>query len=74
MAFDGTKGIISSICFKLENGNGKLISSNGQSVTFRFSIIKTWSLKMPKTLIKSNLHCNKHKTKVKPELNNTKSK
>ena len=28
---------------------------------------------MPKTLIKSRLHSNKHKTKIKQEINNTKS-
>ena len=28
---------------------------------------------MPKTLIKSRLHCNKHKPKIKQEINNTKS-
>ena len=29
---------------------------------------------MPKTLINSRLHSNKHKPKIKTELNNTKSK
>ena len=29
---------------------------------------------MPRTLIKSRLHPNKHRTKIKQELNNTKSK
>ena len=29
--------IISSICFKLKNENGNLLSFNGQSVTFRLS-------------------------------------
>ena len=33
-----TKDIISSICFKLKNENGNLVSFNGQSVTFRLSI------------------------------------
>ena len=28
---------------------------------------------MPNTLIKSRLHSNKHKPKIKPEVNNTKS-
>ena len=28
---------------------------------------------MPKTLIKSKLHSNKHKLKIKQEINNTKS-
>ena len=28
---------------------------------------------MPKTLIKSRLHSNKHKSKIKQEINNTKS-
>ena len=28
---------------------------------------------MPRTLIKSRLHCNKHKPKIKQEVNNTKS-
>ena len=28
---------------------------------------------MPKTLIKSRLHSNKHKLKIKQEINNTKS-
>ena len=28
---------------------------------------------MPKTLIKSRLHSNKHKPKIKQEINNTKS-
>ena len=28
---------------------------------------------MPRTLIKSRLHPNKHKTKIKQEINNTKS-
>ena len=30
--------IISSICFKLKNENGNLVSFNGQSITFRLSI------------------------------------
>ena len=33
-----TKDITSSICFKLKNENGNLVSFNGQSVTFRLSI------------------------------------
>ena len=33
-----SKDIISSICFKLKNENRKLVSFNGQSVTFRLSI------------------------------------
>ena len=33
-----SKYIISSICFKLKNGNENLVSFNGQSVTFRLSI------------------------------------
>ena len=33
-----SKDIISSICFKLQNENGNLVSFNGQSVTFRISI------------------------------------
>ena len=33
-----TKDIISSICFKLKNENGNLLSFNGQSITFRLSI------------------------------------
>ena len=33
-----SKDIISSICFKLKNENGNLVSFNGQSVTFRISI------------------------------------
>ena len=32
------KDIISSICFKLKNENGNLVSFNGQSITFRLSI------------------------------------
>ena len=28
---------------------------------------------MPKTIIKSRLHCNKHKPKIEREINNTKS-
>ena len=32
------KDIISSICFKLKNENGNLVSFNGQSLTFRLSI------------------------------------
>ena len=32
------KYIISSFCFKLKNEKGKLVSFNGQSVTFRLSI------------------------------------
>ena len=32
------KDIISSICFKIKNGNNQLVSFNGQSVTFRLSI------------------------------------
>ena len=28
---------------------------------------------MPKTIKKSRLHCNKHKPKIKQEINNTKS-
>ena len=35
-----SKDIISSICFKLKNENGNLVSFNGQSVTFRLSIKK----------------------------------
>ena len=33
-----SKDIISSICFKLKNENGNLVSINGQSLTFRLSI------------------------------------
>ena len=33
-----SKDIISSICFKLKNKNGNLVSFNGQSLTFRLSI------------------------------------
>ena len=33
-----TKGIISSIGFKLKNENGEIVSFNGQSITFRLSI------------------------------------
>ena len=33
-----SKDIISSICFKLKNENNKLVSFNGQSITFRLSI------------------------------------
>ena len=32
-----SKDIISSICFKLKNENGNLVSFNGQSVTFTLS-------------------------------------
>ena len=32
------KDVISSICFKLKNENGNLISFNSESVTFRLSI------------------------------------
>ena len=34
----GEQDVISSICFKLKNENGNLVSFNGQSVTFRLSI------------------------------------
>ena len=33
-----SKDIISSICFKLKNENGNIVSFNGQSITFRLSI------------------------------------
>ena len=33
-----SKDIISSICFKLKDENGNLVSFNGQSITFRLSI------------------------------------
>ena len=33
-----SKDIISSICFKLKNENGNLVSFNGQNITFRLSI------------------------------------
>ena len=33
-----TKDIVSSICFKLRNEKGILVSFNGQSVTFRLYI------------------------------------
>ena len=33
-----SEDVISSICFKLKNENGNLVSFNGQSVTFRLSI------------------------------------
>ena len=36
-----SKDIISSICFKLKNENGNLVSFNGQSITFRLSIKET---------------------------------
>ena len=35
-----SEDIISSICFKLKNENGNLVSFNGQSITFRLSIKK----------------------------------
>ena len=33
-----SKDILSSICFKMKNENGNLVSFNGQSITFRLSI------------------------------------
>ena len=33
-----SKDIISSICLKLKNENNQIVSFNGQSITFRFSI------------------------------------
>ena len=33
-----SKDIISSICFNLKNENNKLVSFNGQSITFRLSV------------------------------------
>ena len=33
-----SKDVISSLCFKLKNENGNLVSFNGQSITFRLSI------------------------------------
>ena len=33
-----SKDVISSICFKLKNENGNLVSFNGQIITFRLSI------------------------------------
>ena len=33
-----SKDIISSVCFKLKNENNKLVSFNGQSITFRLSV------------------------------------
>ena len=33
-----SKHFISSVNFKLKNENGKLVSFNGQSIAFRFSI------------------------------------
>ena len=33
-----SKDIISSICFKLKNENGNLVSFNGQNINFRTSI------------------------------------
>ena len=33
-----SKDIISSICFKLKNENNRIVSFNGQSITFRLSI------------------------------------
>ena len=35
-----SKDIISSICFKLRNENGNLVSFNGQSITLRFTTKK----------------------------------
>ena len=35
-----SKDLISNVCFKLKNGNGHLVSFNGQSVTIRLSIKK----------------------------------
>ena len=39
-----SKDIISSICFKLKNENGNLVSFNGQSITFRFSIKEIYNM------------------------------
>ena len=39
-----SKDIISSICFKLKNENGNLVSFNGQSLTFRLSIKEIYIL------------------------------
>ena len=36
----GSKDVISSLCFKLKNENSQLVSSKGQSITFRYSIQK----------------------------------
>ena len=33
-----SKDFVSSICFKLKNENGNLVTFNGQSVTFRLSL------------------------------------
>ena len=35
-----SKDGISSICFKLKNENNQIVSTNGQSITFRLSIKK----------------------------------
>ena len=60
-----SKDIISSVCFKLKNENGNLVSFNGQSITFRLSIkeICKFYIKKPRTIIKSRLQSNKHKPK-----------
>ena len=39
-----SKDIISTICFKLKNENGNLVSFTGQSITFRLSIKEIWFL------------------------------
>ena len=36
-----SKDIISSICFKIKNENGNLVSFKGKSLTFRLSINET---------------------------------
>ena len=38
MVYDGVKDFISNINFKLKNEHNKLVSFNGQSITFRLSI------------------------------------
>ena len=69
-----SKDIISSICFKLKNENGNLVSFNSQSVIFRLYIKEIYfsTQEMPSTLIKLRLHSNKHKPKIKQEPNRAK--
>ena len=39
-----SKDVISSICFKLKNENNRLVSFNGQSITFRLSIEEIYNI------------------------------
>ena len=62
MVFDKTKNFTSIFSYELKNIEGKLVSFNGQSISFRLSSEEVYFFQMPMTLMKS-----RYQTQFKPK-------